>query len=211
MLDVEEDDPEVVKFKAISCSSKKLHLGFSNLLGSQILSKRTLTPFSPSTVQTSSVQTDHEVVCRAGNQEEGAGSKRHAWKVNGHWIRSVKMYKSHRSHCHVSSLCSISGKGPERRKSKRRKKQSATESGRKILRFVSSPTWLPSLTRFRLCKSPFFFFSCQPFARKRETDAWTAGGTSRPKGRSTRKKRTEPSWSPPKWRWSSGNDALKRD
>lgn len=33
-------------------------------------------------VQTSSVQTDHEAVRRARNQEEGKGSKGNAWKVN---------------------------------------------------------------------------------------------------------------------------------
>lgn len=34
--------------------------------------------FSLLPVQTSSVQTDHEVVRRTGNQEEGKGSKRYA-------------------------------------------------------------------------------------------------------------------------------------
>lgn len=33
-------------------------------------------------VQASSVQTDHEAICRAWNQEEGKGSKGNAWKVN---------------------------------------------------------------------------------------------------------------------------------
>lgn len=36
----------------------------------------------PQPVQASCVQTDHEAVCRAGNQEEGKGSKGNARKVN---------------------------------------------------------------------------------------------------------------------------------
>lgn len=121
----------------------------------------------PLPVQTSSVQTDHEAVRRARNQEEGKGSKGHAWKVNGFISNLVFVRKrsvltddanieilngyTFPSKCYIcycrsihsqrhGYICHVSGKGQERKKLRQLKKQSARESGRKTLRCVPFPT-----------------------------------------------------------------------
>lgn len=182
---------------------KKLHLWFSSQLWSQILSKDILMARTDSytifSVTSSNKQcTNRPWSCLQSWKSRGRNGKQKKCmkgklRLN---LQNQNVEKSPFTLSWFFSFCSISGKGPERRKSKQQKKQSATESGRKILRFVSSPTRLANLMSFRLCKSPFFITRtvCQE-TRDGRVDSWR---TFQAKGKKHKEKKNRTFLKPPK-------------
>lgn len=110
-------------------------------------------------------------------------------------------------------LLFLPGKGHERKKLRRQKKQSEIENGRKTLRFVCLVDYYSFTCKWQYDNFDFGISEmiiCTIFFRKQEMAVWTVGGTSRPKAR-PRRKRTGLSSNLLKLRWNRGNDAVKWD